>query len=37
MAEWTRSDPAAHQIVGDGLTSVFRIDGLLDPRSCPAA
>jgi hypothetical protein len=34
-AAWTRSDPAAQQIVRSGKASVFRVKGTFDPSSCP--
>ena len=33
-AEWTREDPAAKQILSDGPTAVFELDGELDPEAC---
>jgi hypothetical protein len=33
---WTRSDPAAVPVVEAGKAVVFRVDGSLDPSTCPA-
>jgi len=35
QAGWTRHDPAAHEVLHSGLTSVFRLDGPADPNACP--
>ncbi|HYU59903.1 MAG TPA: hypothetical protein VEK39_04025 [Solirubrobacterales bacterium] len=36
-ADWTGDDPAAKEIVSDKATSVFRLDGELDPEGCSRA
>ncbi len=33
-ALWTRTDPAAHQVLRDGPVSVFELDGAPDPSGC---
>jgi hypothetical protein len=34
-AGWTRSDPAAHTLLDDGQSSVFRLEGPVHPDACP--
>ena len=31
---WTKRDPVATQVLQHGVTSVFRLDGLMDPATC---